>query len=69
MRYENLNELVRGSRSSARYFFSLSAEMQIKVAERGAFIHSAQDLHDAARAVEIYEHAVKISARLTPRKR
>ena len=59
MRYHNLNELIRGSRSSALYFFSLPPEMQVKLGEHGELIHTAKDLHDAVNAADIYEREVQ----------
>lgn len=59
MRYSNLTELVRHSRSSAQYFFSLPPDIQKKLEEYGALIHTARDLQEAANAADIYEQEVE----------
>lgn len=69
MQYKNLNELVRKSRSSADFFYTLSPQMQIKLGERGAYIRTAAELHMAADQVAREEHAIALSESLTPQRR
>lgn len=61
MRYENLNQLIRKSNSSCRYFLSLPVSLQVKLHEHNEYIHTADELH--RRTVEIlkYERQVQLS--------
>lgn len=61
LRYENLNQLVRKSSSSRRYFLSLPVSMQIKLHEHNDYIHTADELHRRADAILKYEQQVQIS--------
>lgn len=64
MQYKNLQELLSRSASSRQYFLSLPVPVQRSLHERGPFIHSADDLHVHAHAVERYARAVAISEML-----
>lgn len=44
MRYDNLQELIRGSSSSRRYFLSLPVELQMRLHQQNEEIHSAAGL-------------------------
>ena len=48
MRYDNLQSLLWHSLSSRRWFLSLPVSLQLAIHERGAWIHTAADLHLAA---------------------
>lgn len=61
MRYENLNQLVRESSSSRRYFLSLPVSMQLKLHEHNDYIHTADELHRRTDAILKYERQVEIS--------
>jgi hypothetical protein len=62
MRYSSLNELIKNSSSTRRYFLSLPVEMQIALHEHNAYIHTAQELRHHASAIEDYMHHVKLSS-------
>lgn len=59
MRYENLNQLIRESSSSRRYFLSLPVSMQLKLHEHNDYIHTADELHRRTDAILKYERQVK----------
>lgn len=61
MRYENLNQLVRESSSSRRYFLSLPVSIQLKLHEHNDYIHTADELHRRTDAVIKYERQVQLS--------
>lgn len=61
MRYENLNQLIRESSSSRRYFLSLPVSMQLKLHEHSDYIHTADELHRRTDAILKYERQVEIS--------
>ncbi len=61
MRYENLNQLIRESSSSRRYFLSLPVSMQLKLHEHNDYIHTADELHRRTDAILKYEQQVEIS--------
>lgn len=61
MRYENLNQLIRESSSSRRYFLSLPVSMQLKLHEHNDYIHTADELHRRTDAILKYERQVEIS--------
>ena len=48
MRYNNLNSLLSGSRSSRAYFLSLPVSLQIELHKYGDYIETAVDLHESA---------------------
>ncbi len=64
MLYNNLNELISHSKSSRRYFLSLSVPMQIQLHKQNSYIHSAAELHRRVDLIEKYNHAVKLSESL-----
>lgn len=61
MRYENLNQLIRESSSSRRYFLSLPVSMQVKLHEHNDYIHTADELHRRKDAILKYERQVQLS--------
>lgn len=61
MRYENLNQLIRESSSSRRYFLSLPVSMQLKLHEHNDYIHTADELHRRTDAILKYERQLEIS--------
>ena len=61
LRYENLNQLIRESSSSRRYFLSLPVSMQLKLHEHNDYIHTADELHRRTDAILKYEQQVEIS--------
>ena len=61
MRYENLNQLVRESSSTRRYFLSLPVEIQIELHEHNDYIHTAAELHRRVSALENYHRQVQLS--------
>lgn len=61
MRYENLNQLIRESSSSRRYFLSLPVSMQLKLHEHNDYIHTADELHRRTDAILKYEQQLEIS--------
>lgn len=62
MRYDNLNELVKNSSSTRKYFLSLPVDMQISLHEHNDYIHTAQELRNYVFAIEKYAHHVKLSS-------
>ena len=52
MKYDNLQELIQNSQSSRSLFLSLPAELQCKLHEHNAAVHSAADLHRKAAEVQ-----------------
>ena len=61
MQYRDLNELIKESRSSRKYFLSLPAELQMRLHEQNEYIRSAHQLRSAAELVGIYDREVMIS--------
>lgn len=61
MRYENLNQLVRESSSSRRYFLSLPVSMQVRLHEHNDYIHTADELHRRTDEILKYERQVQLS--------
>ena len=61
LRYENLNQLIRGSRSSRRYFLSLPVNVQLKLHEHHDYIHTSEELRRCTEAIQKYERQVQIS--------
>lgn len=61
MRYENLNQLVRESSSSRRYFLSLPVDMQLKLHTHNDYIHTADELHRRTDEILKYERQVQLS--------
>lgn len=61
MKYENLNQLIRKSSSSRRYFLSLPVSMQLKLHENNDYIHTADELHRCTDAILKHERQVQIS--------
>ena len=51
MMYHDLQELIQNSRSSREYFLSLPVKTQCRLHDYHEHVHSAQELHRAARAV------------------
>lgn len=52
MMYHDLQELIQNSRSSREYFLSLPVKTQCRLHEYHDHVHSAAQLHRAARAIE-----------------
>lgn len=61
MRYKSLNELVKNSSSTRKYFLSLPVDMQMALHECNDYIHTAQELRTHVFAIENYNHHVKLS--------
>lgn len=61
LKYENLNQLIRESSSSRRYFLSLPVSMQLKLHEHNDYIHTADEMHRRADAILKHERQVEIS--------
>ncbi len=61
MRYESLNQLIRESSSSRRYFLSLPVSIQLKLHEHNNYIHTAGELHRRTDAIIKYERQVQLS--------
>ena len=61
MYYSNLTALVTSSKSAGSFFFSLPIETQSQLADCGALIHTAADLHLYADRVEKYAQAVRLA--------
>lgn len=49
MRYRDLHELIQGSQSSRAFFLSLPVEIQCKLHEHNAYVHSAAELRSPGR--------------------
>lgn len=60
MRYENLNQLVRESSSTRRYFLSLPVETQIELHAHNDYIHTAAELHRRVSALENCHRQVQL---------
>ncbi|MBQ9673015.1 MAG: hypothetical protein IJV39_00115 [Ruminococcus sp.] len=52
MTYKNLNELIKNSSSSRKYFLSLPVWMQLELHSRNDFINTAEGLHRNVEAVQ-----------------
>ena len=52
MRYRDLHELIQGSQSSGAFFLSLPVEIQCKLHEHNAYVHSAAELRSRAAALQ-----------------
>ena len=52
MMYHDLQELIQNSRSSREYFLSLPVKTQCRLHDYHEHVHSAAQLHRAARAIE-----------------
>lgn len=61
LKYENLDQLIRGSSSSRRYFMSLPVEMQLALHQHGDSICTAEQLHRLANAIPKHRRQVEIS--------
>lgn len=61
MRYINLNELIKNSSSTRKYFLSLPVDMQLSLHEHNDYIHTALELRNHVSAIENYAHHVKLS--------
>lgn len=62
--YKNLNMLVASSKSADDFFFSLPVETQARLADCGALIHTAADLHLYADRVDKHARAVRLADNL-----
>lgn len=60
MQYKDLHELIQNSSSSRSYFLSLTVEMQMELHEQCSSIHTAFQLHDRVRQMEIYHRQVRL---------
>lgn len=61
MRYTGLHELVSGSSSARKYFLSLPVELQLALHTHNDYIHTADELHRHAGALEAYNRQVALS--------
>lgn len=61
MRYESLNQLIRESSSSRRYFLSQPVDIQLKLHKHNNYIHTADELHRRTDAIIKYERQVQLS--------
>ncbi len=61
MRYANLNQLVRESSSTRRYFLSLPVETQIDLHEHNEYIHTSAELYRRVSVLENYHRQVQLS--------
>ncbi|MCB5393423.1 hypothetical protein LIP62_04305 [Longicatena caecimuris] len=61
MKYDNLNQMVRESSSTRRYFLSLPVPMQIKLHDQSEYIHSAAELHRRVDEIKKYDKQVQLS--------
>lgn len=52
MRYRDLHELIQGSQSSRAFFLSLPVEIQCKLHEHNAYVHSVAELRSRAAALQ-----------------
>ena len=52
MRYRDLHELIQGSQSSRAFFLSLPVEIQCKLHEHNAYVHSAAELRSRAASLQ-----------------
>ncbi len=64
LKYHDMNELIRHSSSTRRYFLSLPVEMQLALHEHNDYIHTAEDLRKHVAAVNDYVRHVKISGHI-----
>ncbi len=60
MYYENLQQLIRNSNSTRRYFLSLPVEVQMDLHGLDADIHSAQELHQQVYALQNYRRHLQL---------
>lgn len=58
MKYMNLQELIKHSRSSRQYFLSLPVSLQHMLHEQNDYIHTAADLHLRADMTEKYKRKI-----------
>ena len=59
MRYRDLHELIQGSQSSRAFFLSLPVEIQCKLHEHNAYVHSAAELRSRAAALQSWRRVMK----------
>lgn len=45
MKYKNLQDLIRDSNSSRKFFISLPVSLQAELHKHNEYIHSAEELH------------------------
>ena len=50
MKYRDLQDLIKNSRSSRAYFLSLPVESQLRLHQQNRYIHTAEELHRQASA-------------------
>ena len=62
--YKNLIMLGASSKSAGDFFFSLPVETQARLADWGALIHTAADLHLYADRVDKHARAVRLAESL-----
>ncbi len=53
--YHDLKELIQHSQSSRAFFLSLPVDLQCKLHEHNAYVHSAAELHARAAAIQSCE--------------
>lgn len=61
LRYKDLNQLIRKSGSSRKYFLSLPVDMQMKLHEHNDYIHTADELHRRTDEIIKYERQIQVS--------
>lgn len=61
MGYQNLNELIRNSKTSRDYFYHLPVEIQIQLHQLQDSIHTAADLHATVDQVKHYNRQIQLS--------
>lgn len=60
MKYRNLHELLQNSQSSRTFFLSLPVEMQYRLHEHNAYVHSAAELRTQADAIRSCDHLARL---------
>ncbi len=61
MKYGDLQQLIRESSSTRRYFLSLPVEMQIELHSQNAYICTAEALHRRVGELEVQHKQIELS--------
>ena len=69
MQYSNLQQLLQGSSSARRYFYSLPVSLQVQLHHQGQWIHTSEQLHRNAQMDQKIQQLSKPVPRPTKRKR
>ncbi len=64
MRYDNLQSLLQGSKSSRDFFLALPVTMQLCLHEHAGLIHTAQDLHRSVDQLSLHRRQLSIAGYL-----